>query len=952
MKFSTEWKETVTRLGRWIDMENNYKTMDASFMESVWAVFQQLWDKGYVYRGVKVMPYSTGCTTPLSNFEAGMNYKDVSDPELYVTFRSVEDDNLQYMAWTTTPWTLPSNLALCVHPTLTYVKIEMLDTQIQYVLLKDLLSSVFPEKKAAKGKKKEPLPYKIVEEFPGETLRGKRYHPLFESFRHLEDRAFRIIVSSYVKNDSGTGIVHQAPGFGEEDYKAALANGVIDRDGEIPCPVDSSGRFTSQVKEFEGRYVKEADTDIVIKLKGDKRVFRSGKIVHSYPFCWRSETPLLYKAVPCWFVNVEKVKSNLLANNLQTYWVPEFVQTRRFHNWLNDAHDWAISRSRYWGTPLPIWVNEDFSEMITVGSIEELEKLSGVKVTDLHRENIDHITIPSKDGKGVLKRVEDVFDCWFESGSMPYAQAHYPFENKDNFKDGFPADFIAEGIDQTRGWFYTLLVISTMLFDKPAFKNLIANGLVLAEDGKKMSKRLKNYPDPTLIINTYGADSLRMYLINSPVVRGENLRFKEEGVKGIIRDMLLPWFNAYRFLVQNVHEYESSSSCSFTPDLNVALKSTNVMDKWILALTQSLITFSRQELDSYRLYTVLPKLVDFIEQLTNWYVRLNRKRLRGGSEQVVALNTLFEVLLTTSKTLAPFTPFFTEYIYQNLRKCLPNQGGDEESVHFTEYPQPNSDAMNTDIEQSVSIMQSIIELCRCARERRKIAHRQPLSEIIIFLQNPEDESKLDAVKQYLYDELNVKKLTFSQTGLSYVPSPNFPALGKRLGKEMKTVAAAIKALPSDDLAGFLKSGEIVVCGHTMSSDDIQVARKYAGDSSIYESSDDAHPSVTIALNIQLTPELAAEGIVRHLINRVQRLRKESGILVSDEIEIFYDANESSLNDLLSQYNDFISKRLAKPFTPMASKPTSVPCIGTTTYVCDVAHDQFAEKEILIEIYSK
>ncbi|KAM9182376.1 isoleucine--tRNA ligase, cytoplasmic isoform 2-T2 [Mergus octosetaceus] len=547
MRYSKEWEFNVTRLGRWIDFENDYKTLYPEFMESVWWVFKQLYDKGLVYRGVKVMPFSTACNTPLSNFESHQNYKDVQDPSVIVSFPLDEDASVSLVAWTTTPWTLPSNLALCVNPELQYVKLRDNATGKIYILMESRLIALY----------KSDTEYEILERFPGITLKGKKYKPLFEYFIQCKDKgAFTVLVDSYVKEEEGTGVVHQAPYFGADDYRVCVDFNIIQKDSVPVCPVDASGCFTAEVTDFAGQYVKDADKNIIKLLKEKGRLVHSSSYKHSYPFCWRSDTPLIYKAVPSWFVRVEHMVEKLLENNAQCYWVPDFVREKRFGNWLKDARDWAISRNRYWGTPIPLWVSDDFEEVVCIGSMAELEELSGVKVTDLHRESIDHLTIPSRCGKGVLHRVPEVFDCWFESGSMPYAQVHYPFENKKELEDSFPADFIAEGIDQTRGWFYTLLVLSTALFGRPPFKNVIVNGLVLASDGQKMSKRKKNYPDPMAIVNSYGADALRLYLINSPVVRAENLRFKEEGVRDILKDVFLPWYNAYRFLVQNVQILE------------------------------------------------------------------------------------------------------------------------------------------------------------------------------------------------------------------------------------------------------------------------------------------------------------------------------------------------------------------------------------------------------------
>lgn len=597
MRYATEWEQIIGRLGRWVDFKNDYKTLYPEYMESVWWVFKQLYTKGLVYKGVKVMPYSSACTTPLSNFESGQNYKDVVDPAVVVTFPLVDQPEVSLLAWTTTPWTLPSNLLLCVNPELEYVKVKDKKTGQQYILMEARLEVLY---------KKPADECEILDRFPGKKLEGLHYTPIFDYFADYaaenNGKAFLVATDGYVTSDSGTGIVHCAPYFGEDDYRVSLKAGVIRKDGRVICPLDSSCRFTEPVTDYLGLHVKEADKLIIKKLKAAGRMIRDSTTKHSYPFCWRSDTPLIYRAVPSWFVRVEQSKEQLLAANAQTYWVPDFVKEKRFGNWLRDARDWAFSRNRYWGTPIPLWVSEDGEEIVCIGSIAELETLSGVKVTDLHRDTVDDITIPSvRPGQPPLRRVTEVFDCWFESGSMPYAQSHYPFENKKTFEDTFPANFIAEGVDQTRGWFYTLLVLSTLLFGKPPFRNLICNGLILASDGQKMSKRKKNYPDPLEVVHKYGADALRLYLINSPVVRAENLRFREEGVHDILKDVFLPWFNAYRFLVQNIVGFEEENpDIKFIYDKRQVVCSENVMDRWILSFTQSLFKFVKAEMKGTR----------------------------------------------------------------------------------------------------------------------------------------------------------------------------------------------------------------------------------------------------------------------------------------------------------------------------------------------------------------
>lgn len=790
----------------------------------------------YTFPVMQVMPYSTACSTPLSNFEAGQNYKDVQDPAVYVSFAIDDDpDGASFVAWTTTPWTLPSNLALCVNPEFDYVKARDPSTGKVYVVAEERLSEIpgaVPKpKKGGQSKKKDKKNkstkqdasegsngtpdvqedaesekgFEIIAKLKGQDLVGKRYEPLFPYFAHLkESGAFQVCGDAYVTSDSGTGVVHQAPAFGEDDFRVCLAHGVISRGDTVPCPVDDSGCFTDEVTDFMGKHVKEADKDIIHWVKSRGRMIHSSTLTHSYPFCWRSDTPLIYKAVPSWFVRVEDIKTRLLASNEKTYWVPSYVKEKRFHNWLESARDWAISRSRFWGTPIPIWASEDGEELVAIGSIAELEEATGEKVTDLHRHFIDHLTIPSRKGKGVLRRVEDVFDCWFESGSMPYAQQHYPFENKDHFEENFPADFVAEGLDQTRGWFYTLMVLSTALFDKPAFKNLVCNGLVLAADGKKMSKRLKNYPDPSEVIGKYGADALRLYLINSPVVRAETLRFKEEGVMNVVREVFLPWYNAYRFEVQNVLRWEAETGKRFDPAVLPGSDGVpaprNILDRWILAATRSLTRYLSAEMSAYRLYTVVPELVRFIDNLTNIYVRLNRRRLKGkggDDDAASALGTLYHVLLILSKAMSPFTPFFTEMMYQNLKRVLP--GEIPLSVHWCDFPAAEAEESGDEqLETSVGRMQRVIELTRQLRERHGRSVKIPLRNLIVV--HP-DESFLSDItgelREYVASEVNVRDLTPCSDQLKYATlraEPQWAALGARLGKKMGAVGAAIKKL--------------------------------------------------------------------------------------------------------------------------------------------------------------
>ena len=905
LRYTEEWESIVTRMGRWVDFKNGYRTMDAAYMESIWNVFKNLWDQGLIYEGYKILPYCARCSTPLSNFEANQGYKDVVDPTVTVRFKVIGEENTYILAWTTTPWTLPSNMALAAGPEIDYVKVK--DGDDFYIMAEARLSAYY---------KKDAMP-EIVAAFKGTELAGMKYEPLFpyftgknakggylvkgteyqaekEGFDFVEKGAYRVINAEYVSTEDGTGIVHIAPLFGEDDCLAGKEN-------SIPgvCPIDAECKFTSLIPDYEGMFVKDADKLIMDRLKAERKLVHRGTVKHSYPHCWRDDSPLIYKAVTTWFVKIDPIKEKMLKANAQMSWVPEHLKEGRFGKWLENARDWAISRNRYWGCPLPVWRNEDTGEMVCVGSIAELEKLSGQKITDIHKHFVDDITLQGKDGT-VLTRVPEVLDCWFESGSMPYAQKHYPFENKEHFEANFPADFIAEGLDQTRGWFYTLTVLAAALFDKPAAKNVVVNGLVLAENGQKMSKRLKNYPDPLDVVETYGADALRLFLLGSPVVRAEDLKFSEDGVKEIMRAVILPIWNSFSFFTTY------ANVDNWTPtDGKAPANPVNPLDRWILSSLADMVEEIRNAMDAFQLQKAANRFEKFAEDLTNWYIRRSRRRFwksQNDTDKEEAYATLYHVLLTFVKCAAPFIPFITEEIYRTLRTdSMP------ESVHMCDFPEADVSYRDAYLEKQMESTMKAVSLGRFLRTQKNLKVRQPLKRAILVSADAQIREMLQATADIIKEELNVKNIEIlpdEEKLVKLSAKANFKTLGKKLGPQMKEAAAMIQTLKSARIGAVLRGEEVILTlksGDTLSltKEDLSILREEKEGMCV--ASEDG---VTIALDTELDQALVYEGYGREFVSKVQNLRKEMGLEVTDRITIVFDGTPE-VKDAIAEFKEYI-----------------------------------------------
>ena len=744
LRYAEEWKKTIRRIGRWVDMENDYKTMDPDYMETIWWVFKNLWDKKLVYKGYKAMHICPRCGTTLSNFEVTQNYKDIKDLSATVKFELADEPGTFVLAWTTTPWTLIGNVALAVGNNIKYLILSIKREDGKFIIAKDRIEEIIKDKE-----------YEIIKEISGKDLVGKKYKSLFDYYskdEKLENRAngWKIYAGDFVTTDEGTGIVHIAPAFGEDDMK-------LGQEKNLPFiqHVSMNGVIKPEAKDFAGMEVKPADdtqkTDVeIIKyLAHAGLLFHKEKYEHSYPHCWRCETPLLNYATDSWFVRVTDIKDDLIKNNQKIQWVPEHIKDGRFGKWLEQARDWAISRNRYWGATLPVWVCDQCEEKIVVGSREELKKLSGTMAADLHKQYVDEITWACKCG-GTMKRIPEVFDCWFESGSMPYGQEHYPFSGK-KFKNNspVPAEFIAEGIDQTRGWFYTMMVLSTALFGVPAAKNIIANGIVLAENGQKMSKRLKNYPDPSHLFEQYGVDATRYYLFASPVLLAENLNFSEEGVRDSLRKIVMILWNVYKFYAMYEKEgAEKSGECSL-PECE------NILDKWILLRLNTLIKEVTQNMNGYNIPKAVRPIDGFINDFSTWYIRRSRDRFKSDDEadKKAALHITQYVLTQLAKVMAPFMPFIAEQIWQKTTGY--NFKDENKSVHLVEWPLYDDPAEDEDMEilKQMEEVRKIVELGLKARDEAGIKVRQMLNEAKITNYNLKVE-----YRNLIADELNVKNV--------------------------------------------------------------------------------------------------------------------------------------------------------------------------------------------------
>ncbi|MBR1825325.1 MAG: isoleucine--tRNA ligase [Alphaproteobacteria bacterium] len=894
LKYSGIWVEMFKRIGRWVDFNHDYKTMNLSFMESVIHNFKALYDKGLVYEDYRVLPYSWAAETPLSNFEVNLGYRDKTDNAITVMFKL--EDGRKILVWTTTPWTLPSNLMLAVGKDIDYAVMEE-DGQ-QYIIAATRLGSY----------KKQLEHATQVGTIKGSDLLGLSYEPMFPYFANLKEKgAFKVLSGEFVSTEDGTGVVHIAPGFGQDDFEACRA---YDENFPVVCPVDEAGKFTSEVADYAGQQVFDTNEPIMQRLKTNGLLVKKEQYTHTYPYCWRTDTPLIYKAMSSWFVKVTDFRDKMVANNQQINWIPGHIKDGRFGKWLEGARDWSISRNRFWGTPIPVWKSDNpkFPRVDVFGSLEEIKAATGVTVDNLHKPYIDDVVYPNPDdpsGETMMRRVSDVFDCWFESGSMPYAQVHYPFDNKEWFENHFPADFIVEAIDQTRGWFYTLTVLSTALHNKPAFKNCICTGLLMAEGGQKLSKRLKNYPDPNEILDTIGSEALRWFLVSSPVLKGGNVAVDKEGkeIAKASRSAMIPLWNAFYFftLYANAEDYQAKEITS----------SSEAMDNYILSKLKAMSAKLKHGFETYDIAEVCSETAAFMEVLNNWYIRRTRERFWRGDAQ--AFDTLYTVLVNVAKLTAPIMPFICEYVYKNLT------GG--ESVHLCDYPSLNEIKADESLMTEMDFVQDLCSTGKFIREEKNLRNRLPLASLTVI-----GATLSPAYQEIVKDELNVKEVRFDDNLSNYATKSVYlytPLLGKTLGKDMGAVMAAYKQgqwILNDD-------GTLSIGGKVLTNDLFEV-RLEMKDGVAGQSFADNKAVLTLDTNI--TDTLKREGMARDFVRLVQTLRKDKDFNISDRIELCYATKDAELAQALQENQSYIAEQvLAVKVMPNCSGGTEGEIEGIT-----------------------
>ena len=855
-KYEKAWRDMTRRVGFWIDMDNPYITLHNSYIESVWWSLKEAWKKDLLYRGYRVTPYCPRCGTTLSSHEVAQGYKEVEDPSIFIKFKAKDKDEY-FLAWTTTPWTLISNVALAVHPDEWYIKIEY-----------DGEKLILAEERAAVLLKNQE--YAELDRMKGSELEGMEYEPLYK-FIEPDKKCWYVILADFVTMDEGTGIVHIAPAFGEEDYEAGMKYGL-----PIIQLVDLEGKFKEEVRPWAGKFVKDADEEIIEDLKQRNLLAGKQTYKHQYPFCWRCDSPLLYYAIESWFIGMSKLRENLIKNNEKINWYPSYLKHGRFGDFIKEVRDWALSRKRYWGTPLPIWICDKCKKEVCIGSIEELKSLAEnmPENLDLHRPYVDRIFLKCECG-GRMQRVEEVIDAWYDSGSAFFAQWHYPFENEKKFKQNFPADFICEAIDQTRGWFYSLLAVSTLIFDEPSYKNVLTLGLILDEKGQKMSKKARNYVEPNEIFSKYGADALRWYLLSaSPPWQPK--RFYEKAIKDVLSKFLLTVWNVYSFY----KTYASLDKFDYEKNY-VEFEKRRAIDKWIVSRLHSVIKEVEEKMENFEIHKASRAIENFVvNDLSNWYVRNSRKRFWVEEESVDKLagySTLYEVIINLAKILAPFTPFIAEKIYLDMNG--------KESVHLCDFPAFNEKLIDKDLERKMDIVRKIAEEARALRAKKGIKLRYPLKEAIIVA-NESVEEFADLLKE----EINVKKIVFADDISHYmekIVKPNYATIGKKYREKAKEVAMAIENAMLEEL----EKGMVTVDGCKIEKEDYIIELKEKEGYVVGKENE-----IVIALNIMQTPELLAEGFAREIIRRIQEMRKELDLEMEERIIVEMNIDREKLGN--------------------------------------------------------